>query len=593
MTTRRNHFAGRRATLAVWGVTALLFCSLAQWIPAQAATFSASLDRNTISVGESAVLSLRFQGGKPTRLPNLQLPNLSIQSLGQSSEYSIVNGQMTSSVSFNYQVTASQPGDYVIPALRAEVDGQTLTSRPLTLRVTKAGVATGLAFLKLVPSKETVYVGEVFPIEVQLYLAVRHENLQMPQLEGDGFIFGKMGQPTEGSTQVGNQRYAVGTFRLSAVAVKTGTLTLGPAQCNLVLLVPSRSRTIFDDFFGGFQRKPMTLATEPQAVKVLPLPTENQPPGFNGAVGDFSITAMASPTNVTAGDPITLRVQIAGDGNLESLPFPSGTDWPEFKLYPPTSKIETTDALGISGVKTFERVIIPQSANVSELPPISFSFFDPQQRAYRSLSTPPLPVTVRRSDAGQPQPTVLANSKQAADNPPPTRDIVHIKPYLGVVAGSQTPLVTRTWFLALQALPVVAWLSALAWRKRREALERNPRLRRRRAVADFVRKGIKELCHAAEARDSERFFATVFRLLQEQLGERLDMPASAITEAVLDERVRASASETLTSDVRDLFHICNQARYAPQRSTQELQALVPRVEAALKGLGELPDLRKQ
>ena len=129
----------------------------------------------------------------------------------------------------------------------------------------------------------------------------------MPQIEGDGFVFGKIGQPSSGRGQVGNQVYTVGTFRLSAVAVKTGSLTLGPAQCSLTLLVRAntRNRSIFgfDDFFG-MQRKPVTLTAEPQTITVLPLPAENRPPTFNGAVGSFSMSVNASPTNVTAGDPI-------------------------------------------------------------------------------------------------------------------------------------------------------------------------------------------------------------------------------------------------------------------------------------------------
>jgi BatD DUF11 like domain len=583
------------ARLRGWGLGLLLACTVAPAIAVHPATFSATLDRNAIAVGESATLSLTFEGGKPSGIPNLQVPNLNIQSLGQSSQFTVVNGQMSSSVSYNYQVTASRPGDYVIPAIQVEVDHQTLTSQPLALRVSKGSGATGLAFLKLVPSKETVYVGEVFPIEIQLYLGTRQDSLQMPQIEGDGFIFGKMAQPTQGNTQVGNQMYTVGTFRVSAVAVKTGTLALGPAQCSLVLYIPinTRGRSVFDDFFGGgAQRKPVTLSSEPQTITVLPLPKENQPPSFNGAVGNFSVTASASPTNLTAGDPITLRLQIAGKGNLESLPFPGGTDWSEFKLYPPTSKTETSDALGISGVKTFERVVIPQSPELKELPAITLSFFDPEQKAYRTLQTPPLPVNVRPSSAAQPQPTVLANSKQA-EEAPPTRDIVHIKPYLGAIVGLEAPLVMRPWFLALQGVPMVAWLSALIWRKRREALENNPRLRRRRLVAETVRKGSKELPRLAEAQEGEAFFGTVFRLLQEQLGERLDMPASAITEAVLDERVRGRAPDELIRELHDLFQFCNQARYAPHRSTQEFMALVPKTEAALRGLQELPDLSKR
>ena len=77
-------------------------------------------------------------------------------------------------------------------------------------------------------------------------------------------------------------------------------------------------------------------------------------------------------------------------------------------------------------------------------------------------------------------------------------------------------------------------------------------------------------------------------MLQEQLGERLDLPASAITEAVIDEKLRARdlAPETLDG-LHELFQTCNQARYAPQKSSQELAAFIPNVEAALRALQSL------
>ena len=39
-------------------------------------------------------------------------------------------------------------------------------------------------------------------------------------------------------------------------------------------------------------------------------------------------------------------------------------------------------------------------------------------------------------------------------------------------------LVQQRWFLAVQAFPVVAWLSLLLARKRNESLANNPKLRR-------------------------------------------------------------------------------------------------------------------
>jgi hypothetical protein len=87
---------------------------------------------------------------------------------------------------------------------------------------------------------------------------------------------------------------------------------------------------------------------------------------------------------------------------------------------------------------------------------------------------------------------------------------------------------------------------------------------------------------------SDDFFATLFRLLQEQLGERLDCPASAITEAVIEERLRPrGVPEATLNALRELFQTCNLARYAPIRSSQELAALIPRLETSLRELQNL------
>jgi hypothetical protein len=100
-----------------------------------------------------------------------------------------------------------------------------------------------------------------------------------------------------------------------------------------------------------------------------------------------------------------------------------------------------------------------------------------------------------------------------------------------------------------------------------------------------VRQGLVELQAQAAERTSDAFFATVLRLLQEQVGERIDLPATAITEAVVDEKLRrAGASDELCATLKELFHLCNLARYAPVKSSQELSAVIPKLEAALAEL---------
>jgi len=571
-----------------------------------AATFTATLDRETVTVGETATLSLTFKGGEPKSIPALpQLPNLQIAGEGTSRNVVIDNGQFSASISQTFALTPTQPGEFIIPALRAEIDGQVLTTQPLKLTAVKADSSAAnaagekLAFFKLFVPKKEVYVGEIVAAEFQVYVregVANAENILQGfeqyagcPVKAEGVSIFKTAHAQRRRMRSGNSIYGVATLVTSLSPVKTGPLTIGGMEVTLTLQLPlpnQRSRDPFDPFgmFQQYERRQVALTTEPATLTVLPLPMENVPTNFNGAVGSFSMSITAGPTNVAAGDPVTVKVQISGRGTLDSLALPEQNAWREFKTYPPTTKLDTTDALGLQGTKTFEQLVVPQSPDIKALPPVSFSFFDPDQKSYRTLTQPAIPLVVRPGGSA-PAPTVAANTRAAPDNPPPAQDIVHIKPRLGTVAQIAPPLVQQPWFLALQAVPLLAWLSALIWRRRTEMLANNPRLRRRRQVAQIMRQGLLELRQFASDKKSDDFFATLFRLLQEQLGERLDLPASAITEAVIEEHLRPrGAPEATLASLHELFQACNLARYAPIRTSQELAAVIPKFEAMLRDL---------
>jgi hypothetical protein len=184
-------------------------------------------------------------------------------------------------------------------------------------------------------------------------------------------------------------------------------------------------------------------------------------------------------------------------------------------------------------------------------------------------------------------PPIAATKNSAPENQSP-QDILPIKENLGTLSQTKIPLVAQPAFLAAQALPVLAFLAVFIWRKRTDSLANNPRLRRQRAVAALVASGLDDLKRYAAANQPDEFFATLFRLLQEQLGERLDCPASAITENVIDEHPVLSGATIETIDsLRELFQLCNQARYAPVRGTSELNSVAEKFEKTLRELQEV------
>ncbi len=586
-----------------------LILALACLAPAAlAASFTATLDRDTIMLGETATLSLAFEGAQPRNVPSPNVPGLYFSQAGTSQNVSIVNGAMTATVTVTFNVTPRQTGAFTIPALTADVGGQQLSTAPLKLIVTKAAAPSAavvnsgneLAFLKLSFPKDQVYVGECAVARMDLYLRDDVQGLDQFQLTSsptDGFSTGKIAelQNQRHRVQVGNRAYTVIPVAVPVTITRTGSLTLGPITANIVVELPSQGGGQGDMFRQfGFrslfnEQKQLSLATGPVNVESLPLPDRDKPANFTGAVGSFEMAASAGPTTVTVGDPITVRVQISGRGDFSSVTLPAQPSWHNFKLYPPTTKLETGDQFGFQGTKTFEQIVSPENADVKDLPSFSFSFFNPSDGQYHTLTEHGVALTVKAAAATPlPTPTLAAAQTAASDNQSP-QDILPIKNNLGDLTVARAPLLARPGFLAMQSLPVLAFLAAFVWRKRADRLANNPRLRRQRAVAQLVRDGLNDLKQFATENKSDDFFALLFRLLQEQLGERLDCPASAITENVVEEQagLRNAPEETLDS-LRELFQLCNQARYAPVRGTAELNSVAAKLE---KTMGELQGVK--
>jgi hypothetical protein len=570
-----------------------------------AASFTASLDRDAITLGEQATLSLSFEGGQAKNVPAPSVPGLDINQIGTSQSVNIVNGAMDETVTVTFAVTARQAGKFTIPAMTAEVGGQQISTAPLMLAVTQAAAPSAaevnsgneVAFLKFNFPKSKIYVGEPAVGELELFLRDDVSGLDGFQLTSsptDGFNSGKTTEQQNHRVQVGNRIYTVVPLALPLTAVRTGNLTLGPFTANATVVLPSQDNGgdpfaqmgMRSPFFRG-ERRPVTLASDPVNVTVLPLPDQNKPANFSGAVGDFTMTATAGPTTLTVGDPITVRVQITGRGALDAVTLPVQEAWQNFKTYPPTTKLDTGDPFGFQGTKTFEQIISPQNADVHELPALTFSFFNPDDGQYHTLTQAAVPLTVKAAGPS-PMPTLAATKTSTPENQPP-QDILPIKENLGTPSQTKIPLVAQPAFLAAQTVPVLAFLAAFIWRKRTDSLANNPRLRRQRAVAQLIASGLDDLKRYSQENQPDEFFATLFRLLQEQLGERLDCPASAITENVIEEHpvLRNSPLPTLDG-LRELFQLCNQARYAPVRGTSELNSVATKFA---KTVGELQEVK--
>lgn len=562
-----------------------------------AASFQAQIEPDTIYLGESANLTLTFEGGQPDKLPALpRVANLTYAGGGREDRFTLANGRQTSTVTYRYSVLPAQAGSYVIPPLVVYMGGQPMASDPLRLTVlpvpqagTRPGGQPPRGLLRIYVPRTNIFVGQVLPVELTVY-AINPSAFDLAPLTAEGFTVGKSERLEQSREPLNGVIYTRLGMRTTVSPGKTGTLTLGPATGRVQVEVPMARRRASDPFDSLFndpffnrrtESQVLNLVSEPLTVVVSPLPDTDVPPNFTGAVGEYALEVRAAPTNVAVGEPIRLRIQLTGQGALDSLTWPSLDTLNGFRAYPAVSRVETTDTLGVQGSKIFEQDLVPENTQVRQVPPLLFAYFDPLNHRYVTLSNPPIPLIVRPAGLAR----TLAPS---GPTEPPPKEIVHLKPRLGTLAVLSPPLVARPWFILFLTVPILAWLAALSLRFRREHLHRNPRLVRRHQVQRTVKAGLVELSNHARQGAAEPFFALVFRLLQEMLGERLDRPAASITEAVIEEHLRPrGVRPELTHELQGLFQACNQARYAPTSSIRDLQAskrVVERVLHELQGL---------
>ena len=575
----------------------LIIFLLLHALSANAQRAVANLDRTTVAVGEGVGFSIACENFQPLRLPSLPtIPGLRISNSGSGRSFQLGGGQQISTLTYNFLITANKTGTYTIPGVSIQSNSGLFKTQPLKLRVVKAdspdnkSQLSDYAFIRLIPSKDKAYVGEPIPIEIQLFL--QNGRFNMPELTAEGFNLREYPEPQSSRAQKGNAIYQVRTFQTVAIPVKAGNLKIGPVKMDVVLKIRQnqRRRSPFNDPFEGlltrYQDVPAKIEAKAQNITVRPLPTEGQPDNFNGAVGQFSMSAKASALEVTVGDPVTINIELSGIGTIESLNFPK-PEWPDFKSYEPTILSKKTDPLGLSGLKNFEQVIIPENETIKEIPSLKIPYFDPKSESYKVLSQGPFALKVNPSskpDSIQNTSIAKTDSSDLENEKPQLADILWIKYEAGTL-GNATPFVLRPAFWLLQSIPLLFLIGTLILRHKRNLFANNPKLRRQLQVEQITSKTLTKLAILIEENKALEFHIELATVLREQLGLKLDIPAEGITCDSIDEPLAKKNIKPETREIlRKLFTSCDAASYAASQSTAELREYINDLEKVISDL---------
>lgn len=580
---RRRHRADRQRRIPTPAPTArrprklvaplVLALLVAARVGAAEITVEASVESPDVVFNQAFVLTIAVNGAQNVSPPSLyDIDGFDVGYLGPSTQISFVNGRMTASVSHRYRVVPLRVGTFQLGPFAVDVEGKRYDTKPITVRV--AGSATarrgevvtpgGSQGVRLVvePAKREVYVGERVDLGLTLYVGtIRVRDLQYPVIAADGVTLDKFSKPSEGNGVLDGQRYHTVAMRTTMTPIRPGPVDLTASMAMNVVTTRRGMDPLFDQFFPG-DAKAIEVRAEPTQLTVLPLPDQGKPADFTGAVGTFDFTLSAKPTELDAGDPITLHMEITGTGNLANVSTPPVPVDDRFRVY------DAQPVKGEDGAdrRVFEQVVIPKAADVRELPAVSFSFFDPEARAYRTIIRGPTALTVRTAREARPE---VVDANQAAaparelQTQPLGRDIVYIKDAPGAWQPRGPRLYQRAWFWLLQLIPVAAFAGVWAYVRRRDRLAADPRLVRFRQAGREARRALAAL--GGGPADAQ-FYDALSAALATYLSAKLGLPPGAVDRERVLARLDGNGCGAETRErLGAFFQLVERARYAPSQ----------------------------
>jgi len=271
-------------------------------------------------------------------------------------------------------------------------------------------------FVKVQVDRSSCYVGEPIVATYKLYSRLNAESRVTKRPSLNGFSVYDMVDPSTDAVSVeklNGKAFTVHTIRKTQlIPLQAGNIDLDPVEVeNTVHFVKGGGRSeahrsgnrlqdLLDQLSGEGNIGPVvdenvTLNTKPYTITVKPLPEENKPATFNGAVGNFSIEAWLLNKSVAAQDEATLHVVVKGKGNLPVITAPV-VDWPKgIDAFDPSAKEDVNKTVvPMSGSKSFEYMFTARASGHYTIPPINISWFDPLSQSYKSASSDSLGLQV-------------------------------------------------------------------------------------------------------------------------------------------------------------------------------------------------------
>ncbi len=488
------------------------------------------------------------------------------------------NGERSFSKTYTYFLQPTAEGKFTIKQAKVEIDGQIYKTQPVAVQVTKAVakpkdgnnadyiISEGLHLITEI-SNGNPYLNEPVTVSYKLYVK--------PGINVSDYR--ELGKPTfnnfwsqnietrikaESGTYKGEQYSYVILKRFVLYPQKTGKQIIEPFSIDVQVSVPTRRRTVFGRQYETVHK---TISSSRRTINVQALPEAGKPADFSGAVGDFEFEVTTSKSALNATESLQAKVQVSGRGNLKLFELPKLNLPSSLEVYDPefTEKIATR-INGMQGRISDSYTIVPQYKGKYPIPSISFSYFDPKAKKYKTLQSDEIVIDVIDGpvNTATAENNTTQNSTQKQVITSNSAQFRFLKTNADLVSGKPTDFFKSNLFYGLLFGPFLFIPIILIVRRKKRAFDNDVQGSKTRRANRLAKKYLS----AAKKRlgEKEAFYEVLERALHNYLRAKLSIETSEFSKEKINQLLaqRAVKEETI-ADFITLLESCEFARYTP------------------------------
>jgi hypothetical protein len=448
-------------------------------------------------------------------------------------------------------------------------------------------------FLRVVVDKPTVHVGEQVTATYLMYarLPMKVNILKLSAPEGfwtQDFATPQTNMEPMYDRYKGHDYYVFVLKKSALFPHEAGKLEIAPAAEGVARVAqevnlfddPMFSNPMMmgfdDDFFKTVMYKDVhvELKSKPAIVDVKPLPADSKPMHHGGAVGQFAIKTKVDKKVISTYDMLNYQVSISGTGNIKLitppvLSLPAGLTATE----PQITDTVTHRDVAIGGSKIITYSISADTPGNYVIPSLPFSYFNPESGSYVTINTDPVTVQVTRG------------RNKTHDGQP---DDIH-QIATGPLSGNSfsTPLLLTGGYWSAYAVPALAFLGLVFWRRREE--EQASELEGNRGIV-ANRVALKRLAiaqHYMLANDQRAYYDSVSKAIWLYLSDKLSIPLSELSyERAQMAMTEKNVATSLQQDANRLLEECEIALYANRGGNMQMSQTYQQAVSIISQLEE-------